>query len=179
MAKAKTVAELTAHIAELTKAHDVMVKEAKKEKAVAAEKIEALTKEAEDLKAKAEAAKVAAKKQREEKAAESVKDMQAKLDAEPHQWVQVFNIGLDDGVDFAFNYEGIQFVLYSGKPKHLAESVIKHLKTRGFPITTEKQGEAGQPISVHGFHHNFNVVNCEEPPARDERGQAQKVAAVA
>lgn len=160
---AKTNAQLAAEMAKLTEAHLVMVKATEKQKAEDAEKIEALTKETEDLKVKAEAAKVAAKKQREEKAVESVKDMQAKLDAEPHQWVQVFYKGLKDGVDFSFNYEGIQFMLYSGKPVELAESLIKHLKGCGYPEPVEKQGEAGQPIKVHGFHHNFNVVNCEAP----------------
>ena len=171
---AKTNAQLTADIAKLTKAHEVMVKDAEKQKASDAAKIEALTKETEDLKAKAEAMKAAAKKQREEKAEIQAKGMKAKFDAEPHHWVQVFYKGLKDGVDFAFNFEGIQFLLYSGVPIFLAESVIKHLKGCGYPIIIEKQGEAGQPIKGHGRHHNFNVVNCEAPPARDERGQAQE-----
>jgi len=153
---AKTDAQLEAELKKLTKAHDKMVKAAEKKAAEDAKTIE-------DLKAKAEAAKAEAKKQREEQTKNDKKNMQAKLDAEPHQWVQVFYKGLKDGVDFAFNYEGIQFVLYSGKPKYLAESVIKHLKTRGYPIIIEKQGEAGQPVKVQGFHHNFNVVNCEPP----------------
>lgn len=164
---AKTVAALeaelrkseqkhTKELAKLTKAHDEMVRETAKQ---AAEDLFTI----EDLKAKAEAAKAEAKKQREEKAEEHKKDMKAKLDAEPHQWVQVFYKGLKDGVDFAFNYEGIQFLLYSGVPIFLAESVIKHLKGCGYPIIIEKQGEAGQPIKVHGRHHNFNVVNCEAP----------------
>lgn len=153
---AKTNAQLTADIAKLSKAHDVMVKEAEKKKAADAAKIEALTKETEELKANA-------KKQRQEKAAEQVKDMKARLDAEPHHWVQVFNKGLDDGVDFGFTYEGITFKMYSGKPVKLAESVIKHLKGCAYPITTLKQGEAGQAVKVAGFHHNFNVVNCEAP----------------
>lgn len=161
---AKTNAQLTAEMAKLTKAQEVMVKEAEKKKAEDAAKIEVLTKETEELKAKAEAAKATAKKQREEKAAENVKDIQAKLDAEPHKWVKVFYQGMDDGVDFGFNYEGIQFKLYSGKPVHLAESVIKHLKGCAYPITTLKQGEAGVgAVKVHGRHHNYNVVNCEEP----------------
>lgn len=161
---AKTNAQLTADIEKLTKAHEVMVKEAEKKKAEDAAKIEALTKETEDLKAKAEAAKAVAKKQQEEKAAENIKDMQAKFDAEPHHWVRVFYKGMDDGVDFGFLYEGIQFKLYSGKPFFLAESVIKHLKGCAYPITTLKQGEAGVgPVKVKGKHHNFNVVNCEAP----------------
>ena len=160
---AKTVDQLTAEMAKLSKAHDVMVKAFEKQKAADSAKIEALTKETEDLKAKAEAIKAAAKKQREEKAEDQRKGMQAKLDAEQHQWVQVFNKGLSDGVDFPFNYEGVQFVLYSGRPKFLPESVIKHLKGCGFPITIEKQGEAGQAVKVAGYHHNFNVVNCEAP----------------
>lgn len=153
---AKTVAQLTAEMAKLTNANDVMVREAEKQKTEDAKTIE-------DLQAKIEAIKVEAKKQREEKAEVQKKDMKAKFDAEPHQWVQVFYKGLKDGVDFAFNYEGIQFVLYSGKPVSLAESVISHLKGCGYPVLIEKQGEAGQPIKVHGRHHNFNVVNCEEP----------------
>lgn len=162
----KTNAQLTAEMAKLTNAHEVMVKEAEKKKKADAAKIEALTKETEDLKAKAEAAKVAAKKQREEKAAENVKDVQARLDAEPHHWVQVFNKGIDDGVDFGFCYEGIQFKLYSGKPDFLPESLIKHLKGCAYPIATLKQGEAGVgPVKVRGKHHNFNVVNCEKPEA--------------
>jgi len=153
---AKTNAQLTAEIEKLSKAHEVMVREAEKQKAADAKTIE-------DLKAKAEAIKVEAKKQREAKAEEQQKGMKAKFGAEPHQWVQVFYKGLKDGVDFPFNYEGVQFLLYSGKPVSLAESVIKHLKGCGYPIIIEKQGEAGQPIKVHGYHHNFNVVNCEAP----------------
>jgi len=153
---AKTVAQLEAEMARLTKAHEVMVKESEKLKAEDAKKIE-------DLKAKNEAMKVAAKKQHQEQAEEQVKDMQAKLDAEPHQWVKVFYKGLKDGVDFAFNYECIQFLLYSGQPVELAESVIKHLKGCAYPITIEKQGEAGQPVKVHGKHHRFSVENCETP----------------
>jgi len=153
----KTIAALEAEL-----------KESKKKSAKELEALkkanEALIKKAEDLMAKAEAAKAQAKKQREEKAAESVKGMQAKLDAEPHHWVQVFSKGLDDGVDFGFNFEGIQFKLYSGKAVHLAESVIRHLKGCAFPITTLKQGEAGLgAVKVHGRHHNYNVVNCEAP----------------
>jgi len=153
---AKTNAQLTADIAKLTKAQEVMVKEAEKQAAEDAKTIE-------DLKAKNEQIKAEAKKQRQEKAEIHVKDMRAKFDAEPHQWVQVFYKGLKDGVDFAFNFEGVQFVLYSGVPVNLAKSVIKHLKGCGYPITIEKQGEAGQPIKVHGRHHNFSVVNCEPP----------------
>lgn len=161
---AKTNAQLTADIANLTKAHDVMVKDAEKKKSEDAKEIEALKKANEELKAKAEAMKAEAKKQREEKAAVQAKDMKDKFDAEPHHWVQVFNKGLDDGVDFAFCYEGVQFKLYSGKPVSLAESVIKHLKGCGLPITKLKQGEAGQgAVKVKGRHHNFNVVNCEAP----------------
>lgn len=125
---------------------------------------EAQAKELEELKAKAEADKLAAKKRIEEQAKAQVKDTQARLDAEPHQWVQVFNQGLADGVDFGFHYEGVGFKLYSGRPVKLPESVIKHLKGCSFPIIIEKQGEAGQgPVRVHGKHHNFNVVNCEPP----------------
>jgi hypothetical protein len=124
---------------------------------------EALKKEKEDLEARAEAMRAEAKKQKEEKAAEQIKGMNARLDAEPHHWVQVFNKGLDDGVDFGFRFEGVQFKLYSGKPVYLAESVIKHLKGCGHPIVKLKQGEAGQAVKEEGFHHNFNVVNCEAP----------------
>lgn len=158
---AKTVAQLQAELVKLTKAHDVMVKEAEKQKADDAEVIEKLKKEN-------EAIKTAAKKQREEKAEIQKKGMKAKLDAEPHEWVQVFYKGLKDGVDFAFNYEGIQFVLYSGIPVSLAKSVISHLKGCGYPIIIEKQGEAGQPIKVHGRHHNFNVVNCNPPEVAEK-----------
>ncbi len=168
---AKTNAQLTAEMARLSKAHEVMVREAEKKKAEDAAKIEALTKETEDLKARAEAAKLATRKQREEKAAENVKDIQARLDAEPHHWVQVFNKGLDDGVDFGFCYEGIQIKLFSGKPVFLAESLIKHLKGCAYPITTLKQGEAGVgAVKVAGKHHNFNVVNCEKPEEAKKAG---------
>lgn len=154
---AKTVAQLTAEMAKLTKAHDVMVKEAEEKKAEDAAKIEALTKENEAIKAET-------KKQRKEKAEEAKKSIRARLDGEPHHWVQVFYQGLDDGVDFGFTYEGIPFKLYSGKPVSLPESVIKHLKGCAYPITKLKQGEAGQgKVKVHGRHHNFNVVNCEAP----------------
>lgn len=168
---AKTNAQLTADLAKLTKTHEVMVEEAEKQKNVDALAVAILKKVnekneklIEELKAAAEAAKAVAKKQREEKAEENVKDMKAKLDAEEHQWVQVYQRGLKDDVDFAFNYEGVQFVLYSGVPVSLALSVIKHLKGCGYPIITEKQGEAGQPVIVHGKHNRYSVVNCEKPP---------------
>lgn len=167
---AKSNAQLEAELAKLTEAHEVMVKSAVKQNKLDAATIAILKKtnekkdrDNEALKAKNEAMKASAKKQREEKAEVQKSSMQAKLDAEPHHWVQVFYKGLADGVDFAFNYEGVQFVMHSGKPVFLAISVINHLKTRSFPITTEKQGEAGQPVRVFGRHHNFSVVNCEEP----------------
>lgn len=117
----------------------------------------------EQANARIEMMKADAKRQREEKATASVKDMKAKLDAEPHHWVRVFNTGVDDGIDFAFNYEGIQFRMISGDPIYLAESVIAHLKSCGYPKAKLKQGEAGQPVKVKGFHHNYNVVSCEAP----------------
>jgi len=170
MAKAKTAAQLqtelkqaNARMAELTEAHEVMVKAAAADKEKAAETIKKQADRIESIKAEA-------KKQREEKAEVQKKDMKAKLDAEPHHWVQVFYKGLKDGVDFAFNYEGIQFVLNSGVPFYLAESVIKHLKGCGYPTIIEKQGEAGQPIKVHGRHLNFNVVNCEAPEETKKAG---------
>lgn len=159
----KTVAQLTADIKRLTKAHEVMVKDAAGKSAKAAADIKALREANAEMTKSLEDMKIAAKKQREEKAEVQVKGMKAKIDAEPHHWVQVFNQGLDDGVDFNFTYEGIPFKLYSGKAVYLPESVIKHLKSSGFPITTEEQGEAGQPVIVAGRHHNFNVVNCEAP----------------
>lgn len=124
---------------------------------------EDLIKAHEELKSKIKAEKEAAKKQREEKTVEQVKGMKAKLDAEPHRWVRVFNAGLDEGVDFGFRYEGVQFKLYSGKPIELAESVISHLIKCGRPKAKLKQGEAGQAVKEEGFHHNYNVVPCEAP----------------
>jgi len=153
---AKSNAQLTAEIEKLTKAHEVMVKEAEEQKESDAKTIAG-------LKAKNEELKAATAKRRQEQAEKDKKNVKARLDAEEHQWVQVFYKGLKDGVDFNFNYEGVQFVLYSGEPVELPVSVIKHLKTRGYPIITEKQGETGLPVKVQGYHHNFNVVNCEAP----------------
>lgn len=127
------------------------------------QKLATATKEVGDLKAKAEAMKLAAKQQREAKAVENKKDMRSKIKAAPHQWVQVFAQGLDDGVDFAFNYEGLQFRLISGQPVYLSEILIKHLRACRRPRTKLKQGEAGQAVKVEGWHHNFNVVACEAP----------------
>lgn len=160
---AKSNAQLTAEIEKLTMAHEVMVKDAAKQKAKDAEEIEALKKANEDLKAKAEAAKAAANQQRLAKAEEQKKGMRAKLDAEEKQWVQVFYKGLKDGVDFGFTYENVPFRLFSGAPVLLPVSVIKHLKGRFYPIILLKQGEAGQPVKVKGKHYNFTVQTCEPP----------------
>jgi len=122
-----------------------------------------LLEESEALKAEEEKRKAEAKRQLEEKAKNHTRSIKDRLDAEPHHWVRVFNTGLNDGVDFAFNYEGIQFRMISGDPIYLAQSVINHLKLCGYPKTKLKQGEAGQPVKVEGFHHNYNVVNCEAP----------------
>lgn len=149
---AKTIAALEAEL-----------RESKKR---SAEEIEKLRKANEDLLKEQEKIKAEAKKRREGKATEQVLSVKARLDAEPHRWVKVFYVGMDEGVDFGFMYEGIQFWMISGKPIELAESVIKHLKGCGFPIAKLKQGVAGQPVKVEGFHHNYNVVECEAPPQK-------------
>ena len=124
---------------------------------------EAQTKELEEAKAKNEAMKAEATEQRKAKAEDQKKSMKDKLGAEKHNWVRVFNVGLKDGVDFPFNYEGVQFKLYSGKPVLLPQSVVTHLQGCAYPITKLKQGETGQAVKVEGKHHNFNVVPCEAP----------------
>lgn len=124
---------------------------------------EALKKANEALVKKAEETKAVAKKQREEKAEETKMSVRARVNAAPHHWVQVFNTGLDDGVDFSFNYEGLIFKLFSGAPVKLSQILIVHLRSCRRPKTKLKQGEAGQTVKVAGWHHNFNVVNCEAP----------------
>lgn len=164
---AKTEAELKAEnrklsedLKKLAKAHDVMTADSQNQ-------IEALKKENAELARKAEEAKAEAKKQRLEKAEECKKTMAVKIKESKHQWVRVFDTGLKEGVDFAFNYEGLQIRLISGDPVHLSEILINHLKHCGYPKTQLKQGEAGGTIKVKGFHHRFNVVPCE-PPAKED-----------
>lgn len=164
---AKTVAELQAELKakedelkKLTKAHETIVADNEKT-------IEQLRSEKEKLEAKAEEARAEAKKQREQKAEEDKRKMAARIKASPHHWVQVFNTGLQDGVDFAFNFEGLQFRLISGEPVYISEIIINHLKRCGYPKVKLKQGEAGQPVKVEGFHHNFNVVACNAPEGKE------------
>ena len=156
MAKAKTAADLKADLERLTKAHEVMEKD--KEAT-----IEQLKESNKQLLAVIEKMKAAAKEERLAKAEDAKKTMQEKIKASPHQWVQVFNTGLDDGVDFVFNYEGVSVRLISGEPIFLSEILIDHLKKCGRPRVLLKQGEAGGKVRVKGFHHNFNIVNCEPP----------------
>ena len=152
-----TVKQLQADLAKLTKAHDVIVKQNIKDKESAKEVIDGLTN-------KLAAEKEQAKKQREETATKTVGKMRALVDAAPHKWVQVFHKGLKDNVDFSFNYEGLQYKLYSGVKTRLSEIIINHLKLCRYPQTKLSQGEAGgTPKIQKGFHYNFHVVNCEKP----------------
>jgi hypothetical protein len=159
---AKTVAELTAELKKLTKAHDVIVKENEEKIAAQAETIESLKKKATE--------------ERKAKAAEDKKSWKDRIKAAPHKWVQVFNTGLAAGVDFAFNFEGQQIRLISGEPVFLSEIIINHLKQCRRPIVKLKQGEAGTKVKVHGFHYNFNVVNCEDPTLKAEAPETETVA---
>ncbi len=115
------------------------------------------------LTATIEKMKDAAKEKRQEQAAVTKKGWKAKIEASPHKWVKVFNVGLVDGVDFSFMFEGLTFRLLSGTPVSLSELVIEHLQGCGRPQLKLKQGEAGQSVQVAGFHHNFNVVGCRAP----------------
>jgi hypothetical protein len=158
---AKTVAELTAELAKLTEAHDVMVKDAEKKKTTADATIE-------KLKAANTSLKEGAKKQQKAKAEADKTGWKEKIRTSEHQWVQVFNKGLADGVDFTFTFENLMFRLISGEAVYLSVLVINHLKLCRRPQTKLRQGEAGTPVKHAGYHHNFNVVNCE-PPIKEEQ----------
>lgn len=135
---------------------------AKKEegKTTAKTKVQA---ENERLKAEIEKLKAEKAERVEKKRVDAAKDIKAKLDAEPHTWVQVFQKSLDDGVDFSFTYEGLLFRLISGGPVKLAKSVIAHLKGCHYPQPKYNQGEAGQAVKVAGSYHRYTVQNCEAP----------------
>ena len=165
-----TIKQLQADLAKLTNAHDVMVKQNIKDKESAKKVIDGLTKKVEQEKAQA-------KKSREEAVAKTVSKMRALIDASRHIWVQVFHKGLKDGVDFSFNYEGLQYKLYSGVPVNLSEIIIDHLKMCRYPQAKLRQGEAGgAPKLQKGYHNNFHVVNCEQP--EKEHNPAEEPVAV-
>lgn len=151
---AKTNEQLKAELAKLTKAHDVIVKENEEKIAAQAETIESM--------------KARATEERKAKAKTDKKTWEARIKAAPHHWVQVFNKGLEDGVDFAFNFEGLQFRLLSGQPVYLSEILINHLKLCRRPQVKLKQGEAGTKVKTKGFHYNFNVVNCNPPESAEK-----------
>ena len=165
---AKTVAQLTEDIEKLTKAHEVMVKDAEKQKTSSAQTIEKL---------KAENAKIkgAAKKQQQAKAEADKSSMKEKIRKSKHEWVQVFNKGLADGVDFTFTFENLMFRLISGEAVYLSVLVINHLKMCRRPQTKLSQGEAGTPVKHAGYHHNFNVVNCEPPVNAEQPDPAEEL----
>lgn len=162
--KEQTIKQLQAELAKLTKATDVILRQNVKDKEAAKEVIDGLKK-------KLDQEKEQAKKQREDSTAKTISKIRALIKASKHHWVQVFHKGLKDGVDFSFNYEGLQYKLYSGKPVNLSEIIINHLKSCRRPQTKLEQGETGgAPKMTAGWYNNFAVVNCEKPetvPVKD------------
>ena len=99
--------------------------------------------------------------------------------AKDRTWVKVYQIGLENGVDFMFttdvepkfdgngkpkHREGKQYHLINGEPVLLHNAVITHLRGLHYPRLQLKQGETGMPVKTQGSQDRYSVVPCEAPP---------------
>lgn len=84
---------------------------------------------------------------------------QAEEKGDPLVKIRVKNLDLNDGVDFAFNFEGQPFRLINNAVHLLPKSVIKHLKNIAYPYKRYVPGqEPGQSMQVAGKRYRFAIT---------------------
>lgn len=83
---------------------------------------------------------------------------------DPLIWVKVKNMDLNDGVDFAFFYEGKSYHLINNARVRLPKSVIEHLRCCSYPYKRYVPGqESGHAMQVAGKHDRFVIQEIKEP----------------
>lgn len=82
----------------------------------------------------------------------------AEQKGDPLVKARVKNMDLNDGVDFAFSYEGKGYHLINNAAHLLPKSVIEHLKRIAYPYKRYVSGqESGRAMQVAGRYNRFVV----------------------
>lgn len=83
----------------------------------------------------------------------------AQGEGDPLVKVRVKNQDLNDGVDFAFNYEGKDYHLVNNAAHSIPKSVVKHLRALAYPYKRYVPGaESGHAMQVAGKYFRFTIT---------------------
>lgn len=83
----------------------------------------------------------------------------AEQEGDPLIKVRVKNQDLNDGVDYAFTFEGTTFKLINNAIHNLPKSVCDHLKAIAYPYTRYVPGqESGKAMQIAGKYYRFSVM---------------------
>lgn len=89
----------------------------------------------------------------------------AQGEGDPLVTVRVKNQDLNDGVDFAFTYEGKPYHLVNNAVHKLPRSVVEHLRRIAYPykryVPPEEGGVSGHAMQVAGQYRRFAVTEIE------------------